>query len=75
MVLTNEIALVGNLCQLKNNVIMLGVKYWSIIGKSIVRSTKRNKQRLNVKKESKAKVNIFNSIKAEHGEKLHICID
>ncbi|MBK4849846.1 hypothetical protein CU002_0343 [Enterococcus faecium] len=46
-----------------------------IIGKSIARSTKRNKQRLNVKKESKAKVNIFNSIKAEHGEKLHTCID
>ncbi|MBK4791284.1 hypothetical protein CU021_2224 [Enterococcus faecium] len=45
-----------------------------IIGRSIVGSTKQSKRQLSVKKESKAKVNIFNSIKVEHGERLHTCI-
>ncbi len=45
-----------------------------IIGRSIVGSIKQSKRQLSVKKESKAKVNIFNSIKVEHGERLHTCI-
>ncbi|SJX71641.1 hypothetical protein FM130_13015 [Enterococcus faecium] len=37
-------------------------------------STKQSKRQLSVKKESAMKANIFNSIKVEHGERLHTCI-